>query len=339
MQRSAMDDGGLHDEEPFVERSRWPARAKDWRQVFLIVAVVVGLVIAYRFATAPPPPSTISPAGERVATKFVQALLVHHDCALAGRYFDYVHSRPDGPPEPFNEGPPPRTNRLCARYVWASGYLDKRQDLWYLVRGSGAIVPNCAFRGRLSVRYGVPPDEHSREDDCVSFRLITRKPLNGWLSGHLDVEAHRSHGRWLVTNFFAQVSEGAPSNNGNGCGPGCLALWKKRVNAPLPESAGRVILTLSKSQGPPGTRVVVRTRNCFKPDATRYALEWTDHYNRLRDSNGQGPPGVTRPIPITGRLRKAQRAIFLVRRSDHRGAGQLEFICRRPYEATAVAFT
>jgi hypothetical protein len=313
-----MDDDMLHDAEPTVGRGRgwWPERAKDWRLILLTLAILAGLGFAYRQVTKPPGPIKVSPEGKQVATQFVHSLLVQHDCRAAAKFLDYSNDQTDGPPPSLDEGLPPRTNDGCARYIWVSKHLDARQDLWYVVRDTGAIVPNCAFRGGLSVRYGVAPVEDSQEDDCVSFRLIARKSW-GLLSGHLDVNAHRRHGKWLVTSFFASPSQGAAGFDGSGCHPNCLALWKKRANAQPPGSAHRLTMTLSTTHGPPGTRVVVRVRNCARPFVQSEPLAWYEH-------NGSDDG---RPIAITRTSRRTVSGIFTVRKSDNRGVGFLQFLC------------
>jgi hypothetical protein len=263
MKRGAMEDGRLPDDDPFVTPSRWPARAKDWRQVFLLLAGIAGVVVLYWWATRPNPVK-ITPAGEQAATKFVNELLVKYDCQAAASLD--VNSQSDGIP---------RANRRCARYVWMSEDLDQGQYLWYLVRGSGAVVPHCG--------------SDSRYDDCVSFQLIQQRTY-GFESGHLDVLARPSHGRWLVTSF------GIESDAGSRC-PHCLALWRKRVNVPLPASAHRLTVTPSKTHGPPGARVVVRVQNCSKPGAGQSAgvvSRWGEHpdYSYVAE---QRPRGLRRP--------------------------------------------
>ncbi len=184
--------------------SRLPGRARDWRQLLLVLLIVGGVVWLLYRAFGPERHIKVNPTNEQLANRFVQALLVRGDCAAAA----HLASQ--------------RLNIPKTGSCWA--YVDRELGTdyyrWRLVRGSGAVVPGCGFEGDLAARYGIRvAPEYSGYDDCVAYRLVT--PLNGgYQGGYLVVWPRPRDGKWKVRRLDLDVAQ---------CSGNCRPLWARRV--------------------------------------------------------------------------------------------------------------
>ena len=93
-------------------------------------------------------------------------------------------------------------------------------------------------------------------------------------------------------------------------------------------------LSLSRSSGAVGTRVVVIGRECTKPFAQRDTVAWHDRYYWLHDREKRPPMGVWRSISVVRTSGTTVRAVFTVQRTDHLGRGLLDLFCGSGGNAT-----
>jgi len=112
---------------------------------------------------------------------------------------------------------------------------------------------------------------------------------------------------------------------------GALLLPPRAVGAdPLPR------LSLSRTSGAAGTRVLVIGRNCTMPVAQADTLAWHDRYYRLHDIEKRPPLRVWRSIPVRRTSATTVHAVFTVLRTDHIGRGLLDLLCGSRGNATAT---
>jgi hypothetical protein len=90
----------------------------------------------------------------------------------------------------------------------------------------------------------------------------------------------------------------------------------------LAATAVHPTLTLSRTSGGPGTPVHLVGTHCPKPLGEPDTLAWHDHVAWMQ------PQGAHwRRVPLTRVSPTTVRAVFVVRRSDHRGVGLLDLLC------------
>jgi hypothetical protein len=101
---------------------------------------------------------------------------------------------------------------------------------------------------------------------------------------------------------------------------------------------GPPLLVLSQPGGGPGAQVLITGLNCTRPGAGD-ELIWRDAYQYANDRHQRPADPPFRRIPVTRVSKTRIQAIFVVRRSDHRGRGIFTLFCgrnRNPFNTFTV---
>jgi hypothetical protein len=204
-----LDDSGASGRDPYFF---WAGRARDGKQLLLIVLAVVGVGVGVYLATRPTTSHyhPLKPAQRQLADRFASVLLARGNCTAAGALaFDGVLD--------------PRFPHIknCQRYLRSLGSFN-----WYLTAKTGTISRHCAVWGGLL-------DHHA--DDCVAYPLIAqaREPWKGgrvyyrqgWLVVYLLSRKHE----WKIDGF----DYGELGNYSGPCSADCSQLWNRRIRRSL----------------------------------------------------------------------------------------------------------
>src|SRR5690348_10941716 len=125
-----LDDDGAPDRSRW---RRWPARARDWKQVLLFLLALVAVGVGVYYMGGPPLHhyQPMTPAERQVGNRFTTTLLVRGDCAGATAL-----SYPDA--WDFVGAPPPRTHNSQRCFSYFDDSFGQGHS-WYLVRDSGKV--------------------------------------------------------------------------------------------------------------------------------------------------------------------------------------------------------